>query len=323
MGVHISFVRSTQLDDFTVDQMRVMKVGGNHAAKEYFNSHGAGNIKDAKSKYTSRAATMYKEKLLRAVEADKREFPMGIVIPGMVDNEDAGSVDSKDDFFSDWEMKSQNRSLSSSPLPPKEVQSAVIPATSVVNGKKDEIETIGQNTARKASLKSLDDPPIIHHKPITSNILKPNKRSLGAKKATKMINFDEAERLAKEEELKRIQLEEKAKKEAEEAKAAVLKGQTEIHQQHSRNTSNTSNQKSQEPSMPRLGFGFDASEPRPKAQAIKPASASSFGFGGSGFGSVGNANNSNDDSASKRFGKAKGISSDQYFGRGAYDEAEK
>lgn len=326
MGVHISFVRSTQLDGFTVDQMRVMKVGGNHTAKEYFNSHGAGNISDAKTKYTSRAATMYKEKLLRAVEIDKKEFPMGIIIPGMVDNDDTGSVDSKEDFFSDWELKSNNRSLSSSPLPPKEVTSQKITAAGDIASKKEEIQTIGVKTARKASLTSADEiAPIIHHKPITASILKPNKRSLGAKKATKVINFDEAERLAREEEQERTRLEEKAKKDAEEAKAALLKGQTEIKHQQSENSFNTT--KASEPeekrSMPRLGFGFDASAPKPKES--RSAHTNSFGSGfGSGFGSVsGQTNNSNEDNASKRFGKAKGISSDQYFGRGVYDEAEK
>jgi ADP-ribosylation factor GTPase-activating protein 2/3 len=337
MGVHISFVRSIQLDAFTADQLRVMKVGGNQAAKEFFASHGAGNIKDAKSKYTSRAATMYKEKILRAVELDKIDFPMGIVIPGMVDNDDAASVDSKSsDFFSDWELKSNNRSLTSSPLLGKEQKEDTAKQNSLNgNTKKEEGKTIGFNTARKASLTSLENDivPIVHHKPITANILKTNKRSMGAKKATKIINFDEAERLAKEEEQQRLRLEEQAKKEAEEAKAAVLNRQAEIIQRdHSRNTSTTSKASdldqrggNERPGMTRLGFGFDASAPKQKPQESRAAPTSSFGFGGapSGFGSTGYSNNSNEESASKRFGKAKGISSDQYFGRGAFDEAEK
>ena len=61
------------LDSFTVDQMRVMKVGGNLNASEHFKQFGASFIKDAKSKYTSKAAQVYKEKLLKWVEEDKRK----------------------------------------------------------------------------------------------------------------------------------------------------------------------------------------------------------------------------------------------------------
>jgi ADP-ribosylation factor GTPase-activating protein 2/3 len=338
MGVHISFVRSIQLDAFTADQIRVFKVGGNQAAKEYFASHGAANINDAKSKYTSRAATMYKEKLLRAVEVDKAEFPTGIVIKGMFDNDDAASVDSKsEDFFSDWELKSNSRSLQSSPVPPIKVtpnqnnSPAKKEEGGYQNSKKEEEETIGYNTARKASLSgSSEHLPIFHHKPATSNIIKPNKRSMGAKKATKIINFDEAERIAKEEEKERIRLEEQAKKEGEAVKAAMLNRKAEITQlENSRNSSAISKAseapRGERPGSARLGFGFDASAPKKKPQESRPAPTSSFGFGGapSGFGSIGHSNNSNEECASTRFGKAKGISSDQYFGRGAFDEAEK
>jgi ADP-ribosylation factor GTPase-activating protein 2/3 len=66
--------RSTVLDAFTADQLRIMKVGGNLNANEYLKQHGGNNAnKDAKSKYTSRAAVMYKEKLIKWVEDDKAQ----------------------------------------------------------------------------------------------------------------------------------------------------------------------------------------------------------------------------------------------------------
>jgi ADP-ribosylation factor GTPase-activating protein 2/3 len=52
-----------------------MKVGGNESATKYFQSHGGSaalNSKDPKTKYTSNAASKYKEELGRRVEADKR-----------------------------------------------------------------------------------------------------------------------------------------------------------------------------------------------------------------------------------------------------------
>ena len=48
------------------DQLRLMKVGGNDSATKYFQSHGgtaALASKDPKTKYTSTAATKYKEQI--------------------------------------------------------------------------------------------------------------------------------------------------------------------------------------------------------------------------------------------------------------------
>jgi ADP-ribosylation factor GTPase-activating protein 2/3 len=73
MGVHISFVRSIQLDSWTVDQMRLMKVGGNGAAKEFLKSFGP-QFDDAKSKYTSRQMNMYKDKLAKLVKEDISQY---------------------------------------------------------------------------------------------------------------------------------------------------------------------------------------------------------------------------------------------------------
>jgi ADP-ribosylation factor GTPase-activating protein 2/3 len=75
LGVHISFVRSTNLDQWQWEQLRRMKVGGNESAKVFFQRNGGGaalGSKDAKVKYTSATAVKYKEELGRRVEADVR-----------------------------------------------------------------------------------------------------------------------------------------------------------------------------------------------------------------------------------------------------------
>jgi len=66
LGVHKSFVRSTGLDSWKRHEIRMMEVGGNGKARDFFRQHGGNIGKEAKfsdTKYNSRCAELYKQKI--------------------------------------------------------------------------------------------------------------------------------------------------------------------------------------------------------------------------------------------------------------------
>lgn len=117
LGVHISFVRSTNLDQWQWDQLRVMKVGGNESATKFFQQNGGSaalNSKDPKTKYQSNAATKYKEELKKRAARDAKEYPSEVVLADADSAADAGTSTPSgepDDFFSSWDKPADRKSV--------------------------------------------------------------------------------------------------------------------------------------------------------------------------------------------------------------------
>uniref|UniRef100_A0A7S0B743 Arf-GAP domain-containing protein n=1 Tax=Pyrodinium bahamense TaxID=73915 RepID=A0A7S0B743_9DINO len=69
-GVHLSFVRSVELDRFSPDQMVQMALGGNAKAWNYFKTHGMGKTSDGGRAidYNSKIAQRYKQELEKSTK---------------------------------------------------------------------------------------------------------------------------------------------------------------------------------------------------------------------------------------------------------------
>jgi ADP-ribosylation factor GTPase-activating protein 2/3 len=72
MGVHLTFVRSVDLDEWTQSQIDAMRLGGNGNARSYFRKHGFTDLNGGKTdkKYKSKAAQSYRVELAKLVEAE-------------------------------------------------------------------------------------------------------------------------------------------------------------------------------------------------------------------------------------------------------------
>ena len=70
MGVHLTFVRSVDLDEWTQSQIDAMRLGGNGNARAYFRKHGFTDLYGSKTdkKYKSKAAQSYKVELAKLVQ---------------------------------------------------------------------------------------------------------------------------------------------------------------------------------------------------------------------------------------------------------------
>ncbi|KAK8480017.1 hypothetical protein V6N13_096316 [Hibiscus sabdariffa] len=73
LGVHVSFVRSTNLDSWSPEQLKMMIYGGNNRAHVFFKQHGWTDGGKIESKYTSRAAELYRQTLSKEVTKSMAE----------------------------------------------------------------------------------------------------------------------------------------------------------------------------------------------------------------------------------------------------------
>ncbi|KAI0393850.1 hypothetical protein F5Y17DRAFT_430523 [Xylariaceae sp. FL0594] len=349
LGVHISFVRSTNLDQWQWDQLRIMKVGGNESATKFFRANGGSAAlasKDPKTKYQSPAATKYKEELKKRAARDALEYPNEVIITDVA-GDGAGSAtpasEPADDFFSSWDkpsIKKPTPPISRTGTPPVVGRTPSPFVNSAANGKDisrsaSPLAKSDSTTEAKPAMGKITTSAALRKTtstgPRKTNILGAKKTTskLGAKKVTgDIIDFEEAEKRAKEEAERIEKLGYDPEAEAAEAKAATTtKSKAEASNVTSpapTSSSNYGSSNTREKSaaeVERLGMGFGRLG-FGQVGGNKPAAAASKKNAG-GFGSVGpvKATPEADEEryARQKFGNQKGISSDEFFGKGAFD----
>ncbi|KAH9810353.1 hypothetical protein DFH28DRAFT_1184351 [Melampsora americana] len=331
MGVHISFVRSTNLDQWTWVQLRTMKVAGNSSLQTFLSKHPGSYTSsgDVKAKYSSKAADLYKEELKRRCLADEAQFGSGRVHFEGLSNAstvEGNSTKKDDDFFESWDKPAAATPAANSDYGSK--------PNSTVGGKPTSSSTASTQprTVQSSSLRSNTSNSTLGTNAKSKSTLGASKLGatgkvkLGAKKAGVTINFEEAEKKAKEEE-------ERIKKLGYDSKAEQINSTTESNsinnvipkpiQNNSKSTSTTTTKANTNQGVEdeRLGMGFrklgfgqtfgmSGEESANLAEKQRKAAArAASGYVEEVPGTV----------ARERFGNQKAISSDMFFERNDYD----
>jgi ADP-ribosylation factor GTPase-activating protein 2/3 len=229
-----------------------MKVAGNASFTEFLARHPGSyypNSNDAKAKYESRTATLYREELKRRVQEDEARFGPGKVVLEGVATEPvlSPSTNPDDDFFDSWDKPAAPK-----PTTINEPKSPPLLSLSA-NGSRSASRTASPAPPTSTTPVGTSSPPVAAPAPqprtISSSSLRSTpsaagqssnartrlgaqragggggggggaKSKLGAKKGA-AINFEEAERKAREEEERIKRLGYDSKREQEEAAAAA------------------------------------------------------------------------------------------------------
>lgn len=287
MGVHITFVRSTNLDSWTWQQLRLMKVGGNGAASDFFAAHGGNALlapsTEGKAKYTSQVAQRYKEELHRRAVQDAAGLTLmdPFVLPGAVEAGAAAKKPSDMDFFDEWE---------SATATPTDDAPAAVPAPPIAETPlADKVSAPAPTPAPSAAPTTAPTRPVatslragVRPGAVRGGALgavragagsaalgaRPAKLGLGVRKTGAPVDFDEAERRVKLEQEQAVRAAKEAQEKAAQEELEKVQLQEQLAQAQ-KQSALTSNAKAAEaakvPAKPamksntgvdRLGMGF-------------------------------------------------------------------
>ncbi|XP_051544699.1 ADP-ribosylation factor GTPase-activating protein 3 isoform X2 [Myxocyprinus asiaticus] len=108
LGVHLSFIRSTELDsNWSWYQLRCMQVGGNASASAFFSQHGCIS-NAANTKYNSRAAVLYREKIKNLATKATRQHGAELWLDSQAPLSPTSPLEKQLDFFTQHTQTAQN-----------------------------------------------------------------------------------------------------------------------------------------------------------------------------------------------------------------------
>ncbi|KAM6214928.1 ADP-ribosylation factor GTPase-activating protein 3 [Rhynchocyon petersi] len=196
LGVHLSFIRSTELDsNWSWFQVRCMQVGGNANAASFFHQHGC-ITNDTHIKYNSRAAQLYRDKVKSLASQAARKHGTDLWLDSCV-VPCSSPPPKEEDFFASHvpaELSGPAQTLAQPEL------ASLTPRVVETAPEDDEGEP-----ERGPSVEGLNTPPKTASAEVSSIMKKkpnPAKKGLGAKKgslgAQKLVNknFSEIEKQA-------------------------------------------------------------------------------------------------------------------------------
>ncbi|CAN6602975.1 ADP-ribosylation factor GTPase-activating protein Glo3p [Trichomonascus vanleenenianus] len=321
LGVHVSFVQSTNMDNWSIGHLRNIRVGGNQAAREFFTKNGGSRYltksASASEKYSSRVAQLYLEELKERAERDAIKHPNEHVLDDVENSPSPGassaSSSKKDeDFFSSWD-----KPMVKKPTPPLSRSSTPVSSSAGTSRSGTPLGTTTTTTTTTTRIAG---------KASSSSASGSRRNILGSKRAPKLsakkvaseeIDFEKAEREAREEQERIAKLgynpnEEAAKQSPAQTEAAAKKSYTEPAALADLRPEPTvlkpsSTTTAPKPQSVRLGFGQTAAPPSQKSatptpRAYTPAAPT-------------------DPAITGKYGKQKAISSDEFFGRNNFDPA--
>ncbi|XP_044292844.1 ADP-ribosylation factor GTPase-activating protein 2 isoform X2 [Varanus komodoensis] len=226
LGVHLSFIRSTELDsNWSWFQLRCMQVGSNANAIAFFRQYGC-TTTDASAKYNSRAAQMYREKIRQLASAAMAKYGNDLLIDGLSGTPGHSPEKSDADFFLEhtqasniWDAAEMGQSMAVASL---EMDKAAKPSENSEVSQPDQGPSIDSLCTSPKGSFEIKPSLIGKKKPGATKKGMGAKKGLGAQKVSSQ-SFTEIERQAQVAEKLREQQAAEYRKQAEESIVASMR----------------------------------------------------------------------------------------------------